>query len=136
LKGTLADRDAELLRVTDRARHIEASWLEMGKTLGERDAELGALGARLQSTQASESALRTELGTAQDALAGSESENARLRDAIGERDASARSAAEREATQRQQIDALYRSTSWRLTAPLRIIRGRFDRIRQKLTRTE
>jgi hypothetical protein len=117
-------RDAEILRLTERIRHLEASWIEMGRRLSDRDAEVAALDGRLQIVTASETALKTELATTQ-------SESARLREAILERDASANSAAEREAGLRRQIDALYRSSSWRLTAPLRLIRNRLDRIRKK-----
>jgi glycosyltransferase involved in cell wall biosynthesis len=54
-----------------------------------------------------------------EALAACETEIARLHQRIAEMDAHARAAMGRETALRQQLAALYSSTSWRITAPLR-----------------
>src|SRR5262245_37252832 len=65
-------------------------------------------------------ALSGEIALKNETLAARETEAARLHQRIAEMDAPARAAMGRERALKQQLATLYRSTSWRIGAPLRL----------------
>lgn len=131
LSSKLAAQAAEALQLTDRIHQLESARTEMEKALSARDAQLAALGARLQVSEANMSSATAGIARTQDALAQNQAENDRLRETIAERDTSIQAAAAVEGSLRQHIGAMNRSTSWRVTLPLRIIGGRLNRLKQR-----
>ena len=133
LQTTLADREAQLSSLQTTLADREAQLSSLQTTLADREAQLSSLQTTLADREAQLSSLQTtladreaQLSSLQSTLADQEAQLSSLQTTLADQEAQLSSL-------RSTISALYASSSWKASAPLRAGKRLFEGVRMRLS---
>ena len=122
LGDALASRDREVAELNARVGTLGDALASRDREVAELNARVGTLGDALASRDREVAELNARVGTLGDALASRDREVAELNARVGTL-GDALASRDREVAERtSEIKSIYTSRSWRITAPLRVLR--------------